>query len=358
LPIPTDYYPVDKIFTCLRLKQRNVDNYQLRGILGDAGWQVFAAEKEDVEDLARIKHLQMFALDPHEFDPEMYQEVNQEVIVLTHLPELTSLGIEGWYSELGIGDLGLDYQTLFFGAVKLWNQHPWLNNLHLDAVDLSCDNDMFPRLESLQSLKKLQLIRCGGYNAFLEMLTTLSLDLDSLSIEDTGGYLHTRTNTFIRSMNSLQRLALYIDADFEAPYEGLLDWTALQTCASAIQCLKVQYRGLNPLFPSHKIASDFRRFCNIATNLQQLSFSGIDVEPDSWVSSSGNLGHFLVNLHSRFLPGTMLSLTKLHRIAYTQHMRSQSWNSRCGYVVRIIHRSSSPREHGCVSGPQQTRSSV
>jgi hypothetical protein len=319
-----------EILTCLRLKQRNVDNYQISVVPRDVGWQVLAAEKKDVEDLTRIKHLHVIALEPEEYDSmEMDLELNQEVILLNHLPEITSLSIKDWTDELGSGDPGFDYQTLFFGAVKLHNQRPWLKGLRLDLVDLTCDKDEFPRLQSLQCLKHLQLMRCGDYNAFLGMPMTLSLDLDSFLISEEGGYFDTRTNTFIRSMTCLQRLTLYLDAGFEAPYEDLLDWTALHACASTIQCLVLQYRGLKPLFPSDTIASEFRQFCSIATNLQQLSFSGIDIEPDSWTSSPGNLGHFLVTLVSRLLSDTV-SLTKIHRIAYIQCMRSRFLDSQCG----------------------------
>jgi hypothetical protein len=37
-------FPCPKILDCLRLNQRNVENYQFNGILQDAGWQAFAGE--------------------------------------------------------------------------------------------------------------------------------------------------------------------------------------------------------------------------------------------------------------------------------------------------------------------------
>jgi hypothetical protein len=191
LPMPLQRYPRPEVFQCLRLNQRNVENYQFNSILKDAGWQAFASGKKE---LAHIKQVQLRVLG--------HEECEQEMVSLDHLPELTSLDIDFWET---MGDEnGLDYHALFFRAVKLQTPRPWLKDLRLYAIDLTCDIDEFPRLPGLQSLKQLQLMYCANYNAFLEMLTTFSLDLVSLEILEDAGYYNTYTNTFIRSMSSMQ----------------------------------------------------------------------------------------------------------------------------------------------------------
>jgi hypothetical protein len=251
------------------------------------------------------------------------------MVALDHLPELTSIDIDFW--NLTGNRSGLDYYALFFRAVKLQDPRPWLQSLRMKAVNLTCNGDKFPRLSGLQCLKHLQLTHCVDYNSFLEMLATLSLDLESLAIEeledtvyfdDHTKFFDARTNMFIRSMSSMQRLRLNTNVTSEAPCDGLLDWAALYPCASAIQCLKLEYHGYIPPFPSNKIAADFRRFCSMASNLQQLSIDRIVVEPESWTSDSdpSELGSFLVSVDSSSLQRS-LPLTSPHRIACRQYTR-------------------------------------
>jgi hypothetical protein len=311
LPMPLERFPHPEVLDSLRLNQRNVEDYQFNDILQDAGWQAFASEEKR---LARIKHVQLRVLG--------YEECEHEMVVLDHLPELTSLDIDFW-GNMG-GENGLDYHALFFCAVKLQKPRPWLKSLRLNAVSLTCGSDEFPRLSGLQCLKHLQLTCCANYNAFLGMLATFSLDLESSAISEMEGeeYFDARANMFTQSMSSLQRLRLYDNPSWQAPYDDLLDWTALYACASAIQCLRLEFNNIERPFPSTKTASDSGRFCSSASNLQQLSITGIEVEPKSWTSCSdpNDISNFLVSL-GLSMPQRRLSLTISHRIAYVQYAR-------------------------------------
>jgi hypothetical protein len=61
----------------------------------------------------------------------------------------------------------------------------------------------------------------------------------------------------------------------------MFDWSALQAHASAIKYLRVEYGEVMPALPTQKSESDFARFCRSAVNLEQLSMSWIDIDPDS-----------------------------------------------------------------------------
>ena len=112
------------------------------------------------------------------------------------------------------------------------------------------------------------------------------------------------TNQFVRSMDTLQRLSLILDPNWENPDHSLLDWSALHAHASGIKSLKVHCKRQHRLFALDQDASDFRHFCAKASSLQQLSISGIAIQPsmpiysafESMPAEPGFLPHFIVTL--------------------------------------------------------------
>jgi len=206
-------------------------------------------------------------------------------------------------------DTNLAILKLLSCAFSVDRERPRLKRLILKGLQpLHHDYDKAsPPLPGLQGLEDLQLIFCTDYVSFLQMLKSLSLDLRSFSMfectEIENGEFNYDANEFVRSMSSLQRLSLVLDPIFEG-FEGtLLDWSTLHAHASGLKCLKVHYNDAIPLLPSDQDALDFRHFCTKASNLQQLSVSGVDIQPKASTAGDrlNSLAYFLVYLCLRLL---------------------------------------------------------
>jgi hypothetical protein len=199
-------------------------------------------------------------------------------------------------------DTNLAILKLLSRAFGVSHERPRLKSLRLKGLHpLHHDYDKaFPPLLGLQGLEDLQLVFCTDYVPFLQMLKNLSLKLKSFSVFectdiDNGEFDHD-ANEFVRSMSSLQRLSLVLDPLFEE-FEGtLLDWSILHAYASGLKCLKLHCNHVKTLFPSDQDASDFRRFCTKASSLQQLSVSGVEIQPKPFTfgSNLNSLANFLV----------------------------------------------------------------
>lgn len=318
LPMPTSPRVARDIFHCVRLKQCNFDNHQydsIRDLNGDLG--AFAA---DADHLARVKHLRICIWDPRDSE--------QATAVLESMHELTSVDVDIRKNDAEVNRiaLGLDFRALSFN-----HERSWIRSLRLDAIDF--DRGTFPGLPGAQNLKHLQLVCCSSYDLFLQELTALSLNLDTLTIEEAGnggGSFGTHANNFIRSLSSLERVRLTLEADFER-VRRLLDWSALHGCASVLRSLKLQYHSVLAPYPSDENVLDFRRFCQKASSLEQLSISGIDLPMENFgdVYIHGSLEQFLVSLFLGLLIKTP-PLTSTRRTVYERRQRLWSSNSRCG----------------------------
>lgn len=289
--MPTNPRVARDIFDCVRLKQRNVDNYQYDSICGNGRSDLFAA---DTNYLGRLKHLRLCLWDT--------QDSEQAIAVLDSMSKLTSLDMdlrEVFYDKAVL-------PKLVFRALNTDRERSSIRSLSLEGIDFAYYSGTFPRLLEARNLKHLQLVYCHNYGPFLQMLTTLSLELATLTISEYdhgSGSFDDNADGFIRSLSSLERVSLTLDADFEHLH-GLLDWSTLHKCALAVRSLKVQYHLVQPPYPSDKNVSDFRRFCQNASGLEQLSMSGIEVSMketsgDKYIQ--GSLEQFLVSYHLTLL---------------------------------------------------------
>jgi hypothetical protein len=286
--VPASPRVAGDIFDCIRLNQRNVDNYQYDNVDLNGSSDAFAA---DAEHRARVKHLRLCLWDTRNRE--------QAHTVLDSVHGLTSLNVDIREGGFKLHHVALE---LAFRALSKDYERSWIRSLRLDGIDFGRYGRPLPRLPGAQNLKHLQLVYCHTYGPFLQMLTALSTDLVTLTIEegDTGsGSFDDDVNDFIRSLSSLERVSLTLDADFEQ-LQGLLDWSALHKCAPVIKSLKLQYRCVLPPYPSDENVLDFRRFCENASSLEQLSISGIDLPMNKEFGDMdvhGSLEQFLVSLH-------------------------------------------------------------
>ena len=143
------------------------------------------------------------------------------------------------------------------------------------------------------------------------MLGTISLELESFSLRERGSGRGTEfdrhANDFVRSMHSLQRLHLVLDPHWDEPDDRLLDWSALDVYAHKVKSLKVHCTWNHELFALGLEGSDFRHFCKKASALQQISISGITIQPMPRYSTFGSMPdepgfllYFVVRLQSNY----------------------------------------------------------
>jgi len=302
LPVPTSPRVAREIFACVRHKQRKVDNHQYDSIRLKNRYGIDEVFTADINYLARLKHLRLCLWEAPDY--------MQTKIVLDSMHELTSLDVDLREARHTAHPILLG---VVFRALNVDYQRHCIRSLRLDGVDFySCYGDTLPRFPGAQSLKHLQLASCINYGPFLQMLTALSVDLDTLTIEEyNNGYgsFDNDANDFIRSLSSPERLSLTLDSDLEMSsimldWSALLDWSTLHKCASFIKSLKVQYHSELPPFPSDESVSNFRYFCKNASSLEQLSMSGIEVLIDKtsgMIDIYGSLEQFLVSRHLALL---------------------------------------------------------
>lgn len=267
-----------------------MDNHQYDSVSRNGSSEAFAADKEY---RARLKHLRLYLWDS--------QDSKQANLVLSSMDKLTSLdvSIQKFCPDSNCRLLEL---VLNFRAPNMDHGRPWITSLRLGGVDFTWKS--FPRLPGAQSLKHLQLIDCTNHGDFLRMLSTLSLNLATFIVTDrkTPSWnwvpnFNNDANEFIRSLHTLGHLSLTLDSKVFQP-DTLLDWSTLHGHASAVQFLKVQNHSMLVPYRSDENLSDFRRFCQNASSLEQFSISGIVVPMDKTLEDKhiyGSLEQFLVS---------------------------------------------------------------
>ena len=272
------------IESIIRFKQRSITNYQYR-CNGPDIWLNLAP---DEDDLSRVTSLQLYLKDE--------KDCKHAAILLDSTANLVSLDI-----ELGT-DLNLHEELL--RRTRLVNGPRRLKSLRMEGIDFSDGSDTLEQLVEIETLQDLQLIYCSDYSSLLRDLTRRTLVLKAFRIHeyDMGAPdFETESIEFFRSLTSLEWVSLTLETDLglPGPY-NLHEWSSLRACAPMLKYLRVEHHSVKPPFPCQRSASDFAVFCRLATNLEQLAISGIEVQPNDIEHASGGTGykgisHFLVS---------------------------------------------------------------
>lgn len=186
----------------------------------------------------------------------------------------------------------------------------------MKGLRLIHDDDTVPQLLGLRDLEHLQIILCCDYIPFLMMLggggaslKPKSFTLCEVGLEG-GSEFDALAEDFVRSMDSLQRLSLILDPNWVGPDGSLFDWSTLHAHAAGIKSLKVHCTFQHRLLAINQTGSCFRHFFTKASSLQQLSISGMALQPSLPKYWHCYLDHLLVCL--RFSqPKTILSSTDI-----------------------------------------------
>jgi hypothetical protein len=254
----------------VRLRQRNLTNYQYRFENPDI-WPVLAP---DEEDLARITTLQLLLRDSN--------DCNRATALLESTPSLSSLDIQ--VHRCVMVSLG-KFSRLRRGPRKL-------RSLRMENVFFPLGASTIDGLVELEELEELQLIDGEEYPCLLEDIKSLPLKLKAFcihEIDETTELFNSTGNDFLRSLKPLVRLSLTLGSDF-TDLSSLLDWSAIQAHASALQYLRMEYTW--PELPFSKFQSGFAQFCKAALNLKLLAISGVKVG-----DGDDDIVQFLVRSH-------------------------------------------------------------
>jgi hypothetical protein len=272
------------IESIIRFKQRSVANYQYR-YNGPDIWLNLAP---DEDGLSRVTSLQLYLKD--------VKYCKHAAILLDSTANLVSLDIEL--------DTDLNLLEELLRRMLLVNGPRRLKSLRIEGIDFSDGIDTLEQLVEIETLQDLQLTYCSDYSSLLRDLTKLPLVLKAFRIYeyDMGAQdFETESIEFFRSLTSLKWVSLTLGTDLglPGPY-NLLDWSSLRACAPMLKYLRVEYHSVKPPFPCQRSASNFAVFCRLATNLEQLAISGIEVRPNDIEHASEGTGykgisHFLVS---------------------------------------------------------------
>lgn len=249
----------------IRVKQRNITNYQYRSLecSGPGMWRGLAL---DTDYLARITTLQLSL--------STQEECKHAIIWLDSTPNLASLDL----SLFGDISWGFDEPFAFMKPVL---GPRMLKSLRLEHVSFSNGTTKLAQFVRLDKLEELHLVSCDSTCFLLRDLKRQPLCLKTfIVVEDEGRDPCLSYNDFVRYLDSPERISLWLCPQMDG--SGVMfDWSALQAHASAIKYLRVEYGEVMPALPTQKSESDFARFCRSAVNLEQLSMSWIDIDPDS-----------------------------------------------------------------------------
>jgi len=279
-------------------RQRRLANYQYIGL--HDRFELWDEFRDENKYLACVRHLHLSL-----HDRQMCEQAGN---VLSCMRNLTRLDMDFIGHHTTSEDTNSAIWQLIVRTFGVEHELPRLRSLRLKGIFVPYNGEVLPPLPGLRNLEHLQLILCYDYILFLRMLGTLSVKLKSISVgegaDGEGTEFDRDANQFVRSTDSLQRLSLILDPDEENPDHSLLDWSVLHAHASGIKSLKVHCKTQHRLFALDQDASDFRHFCAKASSLQQLSISGIAIQPsmprysafESMPAEPGFLAHFLVCL--------------------------------------------------------------
>lgn len=278
-----------ELLSCLHHQQSKLNNLQFSGIKKEVDWKKFAAQHKDWARIERIR----LCLDNSD-------DCGQAAEVLAQTHNLKSLDVDLNHEDPANDDIdgdGIPTMNLLLGNLNASNECSQLTSLRLSRVKFPDDNYADCKLLRVPALRNLTLYNCSNYGTFLGHLAKLSLDLDSFSIVEEPGHFYepdfaTYGEEFLRSIKAPRRVALILEGDDEQFDNSNLDSSCFHAYASTITSMKLKVHPFLMLSWFSK-ASEFSQFCIRASSLQQLSISGIEVQPTLCEKPDG-LRSFLV----------------------------------------------------------------
>jgi hypothetical protein len=209
-------------------------------------------------------------------------------MLLERTHNVTTLDIEISGAGLGFGisahEAGREVIKTFFTSSNAARNSPKLRRLRFRRICFSDGGTNFPTFLSLDKLHHLSLLYCNSTDTLCENLSQLKLNLRSFC---NAGH-HGREDghaVLLKSLPPLQTLRLRgyyypTTSDHER-----FPWPIVVSHAPSLTCLEIGEwvirRGKSKIPPS------FEAFCASASNLQQLSMAGPEIERSTWGATNG-----------------------------------------------------------------------
>jgi hypothetical protein len=247
-----------------------------------------------IDELSTVTCLQLYLGTKHDCRRAgmLIERMQHMASLAIHLDEERLPKSMGGYEGSGLAVI----QTLFIGKTHA-RRCPNMKALRIESMWFASAGAVLPTLLDLGRLEHLQFSGCNQTNRIYESFSQLQLGLRSFTDELScnGHYqgLHNiptgsqgATSAFLSSLKALHKFRLRgtpCDSGTET-----FDWAALASNASSIRILEMtDYRGKGPFSQGSTALPGFRALCETATQLQQLSICGPEVDQSDWNSAHG-----------------------------------------------------------------------
>lgn len=265
----------------LRITQQNLVNYQYHS-LKSAIDPFFPS----MDELSHVTLVQVLLRDK--------KDCRNAGMLLEQTVSVTNLSIELNNDALdyGIGrrgEAGREIVNTLFASSKAAHHGLKLRRLRIRRMSFFDAGTTLPTVLQCDTLEHLHLRQCGHADRLCESLSQLNLTLRSFTDEGHDVQREDAHAMFLKSLSPLQ--SLHLTGLYHAAtkgYEGF-PWPMMINHAPSLRCLEIK-----ELFPDHiattsnnEIPLSFEAFCASASNLQQLSMAGPEIEKDTWASADG-----------------------------------------------------------------------
>lgn len=263
----------------LRSTQQRLMNYQYRGL------DCHIPDPHLAENVFwRINNLQLFLQNSSDCDVAG--------LIIERSQQIESLAIECSSETLDDGHerkaTGLAVVNRLFGYSNAARRCPKLKCLRVEGLCLESSGVVLPTLLDIERLEHLQLAKCFHSNRLCEVLAQMRLRLKSFSDEvSCNDPVEGSTGVFLTSVGPLEKLRITSHPDtreFQA-----FSWNALMPHATKLRLLELNdwMPFSNPLDGENRTIAEFKSFCELAPQLQQLAIEGTCTDPFTWAKPHG-----------------------------------------------------------------------
>jgi hypothetical protein len=207
------------------------------------------------------------------------------------------------YTLISAG-VGSKVISAVFGSGKAFLRRSKLTHLSLEGMDFSAVGTTLAQVLPFGDLTHLHLYQCQQTDALCESLSRLKMRLQSFSDVCFYNPILVRrrgaVDAFLKSIPPLRQLRMTQTQLGRNGEVESFDWKALATHAPGLRCLDLgDFKLENTIFiDTTRNLPDFLAFCKSASDLQQLSIIGPEIEKTAWSTPHG-LFALLVSLSSR-----------------------------------------------------------
>lgn len=185
-------------------------------------------------------------------------------------------------------EVGREVVNTLFASTNTVHPVPKLQLLRIRSMSFSEAGTILATVLPCNELRHLHLLYCSHTDRLCESLSRLKLNLQSFCDAGCGTDHEDAHTIFLKSLSCLQTLRLtgYHRAA-RSHHEGH-PWPMIIFQASSLRCLEIDLEcGDSNTANEPKILRSFAAFCASASNLQQLSVAGPEIERSTWKSVHG-----------------------------------------------------------------------